>query len=324
MASNNPTTLFEFEFQREAPISLFYLWSLGHIEAYKLLGLNSTLAEKAFALNNNGIWKAFTQKNNLSKIKMAILKLDLDILEKVRWDYLERYERLDGNCALAFDKEFVSKLICGFIIIFILGDIEGHSLQLKALKARKDTENLFPLLTKSLNKDFVNSDCFPYLSYDEIIARPEFSKPELLKRDKSILSFDGILPIQKFEEFEAFLQKTNIRLNEDENPVQLSGKVAMKGTAIGRAKIIITKSDFSKMEDQDVVVSTMTSPDFLPIINLASAIVTDEGGITSHAAIVARELKKPCIIGTKNATRLLKDGDMVEVDADSGIINILE
>jgi pyruvate,water dikinase len=68
----------------------------------------------------------------------------------------------------------------------------------------------------------------------------------------------------------------------------------------------------------------MTRPEFVPLMKKAIAIVTDEGGITCHAAIVSRELKKPCIIGTKVATQVLKDGDMVEVDANSGIVRILK
>jgi pyruvate,water dikinase len=64
----------------------------------------------------------------------------------------------------------------------------------------------------------------------------------------------------------------------------------------------------------------MTTPIFLPAMKKASAIITDEGGITCHAAIVSRELKKPCIIGTKIATQILKNGDLVEVDAERGII----
>jgi pyruvate,water dikinase len=62
----------------------------------------------------------------------------------------------------------------------------------------------------------------------------------------------------------------------------------------------------------------MTSPDFIPILKKVSAIITDEGGITCHAAIVSRELKIPCIVGTKIATKVLKDGDVVEVDAQKG------
>lgn len=68
----------------------------------------------------------------------------------------------------------------------------------------------------------------------------------------------------------------------------------------------------------------MTSPWYLPAMKKATAIVTDEGGITCHAAIVSRELKKPCIIGTKIATKVLKDGDLVEVDANKGIVRIIK
>ncbi len=64
----------------------------------------------------------------------------------------------------------------------------------------------------------------------------------------------------------------------------------------------------------------MTHPEFLSLMKQASAIVTDEGGVTCHAAIVARELGIPCVIGTKMATKVLKDGDEVEVDADKGIV----
>jgi pyruvate,water dikinase len=68
----------------------------------------------------------------------------------------------------------------------------------------------------------------------------------------------------------------------------------------------------------------MTRPQFISAMKLASAIVTDEGGLTSHAAIIARELKIPCIVGTKVATQVLHDGDLVEVDANKGIVRILE
>ena len=64
----------------------------------------------------------------------------------------------------------------------------------------------------------------------------------------------------------------------------------------------------------------MTRPEFLPLMKKAKAIITDEGGITCHAAIVSRELGIPCIIGTKIATKVLKDNDLVEVDAEKGIV----
>ena len=73
-----------------------------------------------------------------------------------------------------------------------------------------------------------------------------------------------------------------------------------------------------------MLITVMTHPEFLPIMRQAKAIVTDEGGITCHAAISAREFKVPCIIGTKIATKVLKDGDMVEVDAERGIVRIIK
>ena len=75
-----------------------------------------------------------------------------------------------------------------------------------------------------------------------------------------------------------------------------------------------------KAEEVFVLVTSMTRPEMVVAMEKAAAIVTDEGGITSHAAIVSRELKIPCIIGTKIATRILKNGDLVEVDAFKGIV----
>jgi pyruvate,water dikinase len=72
------------------------------------------------------------------------------------------------------------------------------------------------------------------------------------------------------------------------------------------------------------MVANTTHPNYLPGMQKALAFVTNEGGIASHAAIVARELKKPCVVGTKNATSIFKDGDTVEVDADQGIARLLK
>ncbi|MBU4015196.1 phosphoenolpyruvate synthase, partial [Patescibacteria group bacterium] len=79
-----------------------------------------------------------------------------------------------------------------------------------------------------------------------------------------------------------------------------------------------------KMEKVDILVAGMTSPEFIIVMKKAKAIITDHGGMTSHAAIVSRELGIPAIIGTKIATQVLKDGDLVEVDADKGVVKILE
>ncbi|MBI5729435.1 MAG: hypothetical protein HY983_04335 [Candidatus Magasanikbacteria bacterium] len=76
----------------------------------------------------------------------------------------------------------------------------------------------------------------------------------------------------------------------------------------------------SKFTDGNILVSNVTDPTLLPIMKKANAFVTNMGGLTCHAAIVAREMKKPCVVGTKIATHVFKDGDMVEVDAERGIV----
>ena len=104
------------------------------------------------------------------------------------------------------------------------------------------------------------------------------------------------------------------------NTSEIKGVVANKGIVKGYAKIVLKKDDFKKVNKGDIIVAMMTRPDYMPIMEKASAIITDEGGTTCHAAIVARELKKPCIVGTQTATILLKDGDYIEVDAEKGIV----
>jgi len=109
-----------------------------------------------------------------------------------------------------------------------------------------------------------------------------------------------------------------------QNEKELTGQSAFKGKVKGEVKIVSSVRDLSKVQKEDILVSAMTMPKYLPAMKRASAFVTDEGGVTCHAAIVAREMKKPCIIGTKFATKLLKDGDKIEVDADNGVVRVLD
>lgn len=98
----------------------------------------------------------------------------------------------------------------------------------------------------------------------------------------------------------------------------LLGVSASPGIATGRVRIIKSGSEIGKVKEGDVLVTKMTSPDFVPAMKRAVAIITDEGGKTSHAAIVSRELGIPCVVGTKDATSQLKDGLYVTVDGASG------
>ena len=102
----------------------------------------------------------------------------------------------------------------------------------------------------------------------------------------------------------------------------LKGHMAFQGVAKGRVKIILDPKRES-IKEGEILVTGMTRTEYLPHIKRSAAFVTDAGGTLSHAAITARELKKPCIVGTKIATKVLKDGDLVEVDADKGVVKII-
>ncbi|MFA6463502.1 MAG: PEP-utilizing enzyme [Candidatus Paceibacterota bacterium] len=104
----------------------------------------------------------------------------------------------------------------------------------------------------------------------------------------------------------------------------IKGTVAFPGKITARCKVLFSLDDMKKIEEGDVMVIAMTDPNYIQAMNRASAFVTDQGGILCHAAIVSREMKKPCIIGTKIATKVLKDGDLVEVDAEKGVVRILK
>ena len=105
---------------------------------------------------------------------------------------------------------------------------------------------------------------------------------------------------------------------------KLKGLVVSKGKNLkGKVKILLSPKHINKMKKGDILVAAMTSPDFIVAMRKASAIITDEGGMTCHAAIVSRELKIPCIVATKIATKVLKDGDIIEVNADKGVVRKL-
>jgi pyruvate,water dikinase len=112
------------------------------------------------------------------------------------------------------------------------------------------------------------------------------------------------------------------RKPEGELKVVVKGIAAGKrGYGVGIAKVVLTPSEASKaMQKGDVLVTDMTNPDFVPFMKIASAIVTDRGGVTSHAAIVSRELSIPCIVGTETATKVMETGKEYTVDSRNGIV----
>lgn len=100
----------------------------------------------------------------------------------------------------------------------------------------------------------------------------------------------------------------------------IQGQTAFKGKATGVARVIIDRRNASELKPGEILVTTMTSPEFVPAMKISAGIITNEGGILCHAAIMSRELRKPCVIGTKIATDIIKTGQRITLDADKGMV----
>lgn len=176
--------------------------------------------------------------------------------------------------------------------------------------------------------------------FEEIAKRLELSFKHLVhltdeEIQKGLITGTAPLPKEAIEErFENFfveLKNGQVTLTAPEkkeqqakNATKVKGMCASPGQTRGKVTILRNSSELFRMQKGAVLVTFMTTPDYVPAMQKASAIVTNDGGMTCHAAIVSRELGKPCIVGTRNATEILNDGDIVNVDATKGVVRILQ
>ena len=203
-----------------------------------------------------------------------------------------------------------------------------------ALQKREETEKYSDagdgLFVKFFSKHYPQYENILYvISPEEIFSlkNQPLTKEQISHIEERLSGYmvtNGALYLKK--EIEKILKEKGVELEKirTENEKEIKGTTAQGGKVSGRVRKLLYKDQINKLKEGEVLVTEMTAPDFLPAIKKSVAIVTDEGGITCHAAIVSRELGKPCIIGTKIATKVLKDGDEVEVDADNGVVRIIE
>ena len=283
--------------------------------------------EKIFADATKAIKKKLARSGwveeiteNYQKALKEIKKLESQLLSKPNKKNLEVFfEKLARTQSL-------------FAIIYFVPAIEDAPSKAKeaCLEQRKSTEDFFYNANATFEKAIpmiVPDYAIPFskiLSINEILGMLP-TVDELRKRDEHFIFHD-----HKFYYNRTLIQverELGIEIEKDEvisGTNEIRGNVAHKGISKGKVVIVLTKTDINRVNEGDIMVTPMTNPDFLPAMKKASAFVTDEGGVTSHAAITAREMGKPCIIGTKIATKVLKDGDLVEVNADTGVIKIIE
>jgi phosphoenolpyruvate synthase/pyruvate phosphate dikinase len=182
------------------------------------------------------------------------------------------------------------------------------------------------VLKEIAKRKYITEKQVRFATFEDIkkmLLEDVYDEAELLRRTRMCIYYAERGFEKVFVEEEAREIAQTLERDVDKNISELTGESGCIGYAKGKVKVIIRASDMEKMKEGDVLVSIATDPDIVPAMKKASAIITEQGGVTSHAAIVSRELGIPCVIGTKIATKVLKDGDMVEVDANRGIVKKL-
>lgn len=256
-------------------------------ELVRMVNGDAHLAE-TFAEHEAHAQKIFQERAELIKE----LKLSRDI---------QRFFSAWGDFMVTKIYRRYAQLFALYKTTFILEEIADRiGLKLKELRFMKSSEIKAALFDGVIDKA-------------EVKRRVEFCVYYTAKDTELFFSGEEAKNIA-----EKYIQK-----HEDVKVSELKGQCGCRGQARGKVKIVNVIADMKKMEEGDILVSISTQPDLVPAMKKAAAFVTDQGGVTSHAAIVAREMRKPCVIATKIATKALKDGDMVEVDADKGLVKVI-
>jgi phosphohistidine swiveling domain-containing protein len=261
-------------------------------------------------------WRTEDILNRLSNISKEEAKNELEKRLNKRLEKEEKIKVLTKDFSVD-DKKVVDKIR---EIIFVRNQ--------RADFFHESGYHIRPLLLKvaiSLNVSYneVLNLCVPEIVL-ALRGKLDYKK-HIEERKKNFLVYYGLGGpfILEGDNVKKFIERNSFLKRSGDNLEELKGNIAYKGLATGVVRILKTDIDNKKVKRGDVVVAPMTIPSFMPALEKAVAFVTDEGGITCHASIVAREMHKPCIIGTKIATKVLKDGDLVEVDANRGVVKII-
>ena len=174
--------------------------------------------------------------------------------------------------------------------------------------------------TQSCSQDNSRVGDFIYLLPDEIragLAGATMDTEEITQRQEryALITEGETTTLYTGKDVDQFLDKKQVK-----EVKTLRGLAANKGLVTGTVVLVKDRSELNKVKKGDILVTKLTTPDFVVAMERSGAIVTDIGGMGSHAAIIAREFGIPCIIGTEVATKVLKEDDYVEVDANNGFI----
>jgi len=289
------------------------------------------LAEKYFWIRNTYLnTKIISEENLLKEIKEEVKEKSLKDIKSELVQLKNKVQKLK-NRKLDLHKKFnfSSELKKHFSIIEQLGEWIDYRKE-HMLQANHYVNLFCQLISKKFKEDTWKIEYYLPDEIEELLLEKKRVPMSILKkrREFSIVVFERKNP-KKWE------CELNVLYDEDAKKVseavfskidsdEIKGQVANrpKDSIQGEVQVVLDtfKQNFEKGK---ILVTSMTRPDFVPLMRKAKAIITDEGGLTCHAAIVSRELGIPCIIGTKIATEKLKNGDLVEMNLKDGTVKKL-
>ena len=289
-----------------------------------------------FLVKDDILYHYMAKKDGVSRMKNWLKKNDLNSFKKIEKFYSARLKEFNKfilkqpeNLELAikqaeeFFVDFTEIILLGYELPLYMKDKASSEIIDFALASREKYENVhkinFSIIEKLLNQLEKNrdipKDTLKYLTIEEL--------EDFLRNNKlADIGYRKKYIVVKYDGNYSFFYDPNLWniLNPKVARDFVKGNTAYKGIVRGTVKIIKKITEAAELKKGQILITSMTDPRYVPAMKKAAAIVTDEGGITCHAAIVSRELKIPCVIGTKEATQVFKDGDMVEVDANQGIV----
>ncbi|MDD4902048.1 MAG: PEP-utilizing enzyme [Patescibacteria group bacterium] len=308
----------------------------------KFLGIKKPINPPMFDYINDGaveIWESPEALKEATDKLLAINKKDKNFLvgfikrHQKNLKYFEKQWQKSALKSSAALKSYVDRFfedVLVFTIYYLSAVDERTPKNLRKLAlAVRETDVYFEKSDRLIRNSLIY--LHPELKgYENLILRREISKPPSLKklarrRKNMVVVGEKYAALISLKEFARKNKNYIIKIDKvDKNLKIIKGQTGFGGNVRGVVRILRRKDQINEFKKGEVIVSFMTTPDFVPAMKLAAAFVTDEGGVTCHAAIIAREMKKPCVIGTKIATKVLRDGDVVIVDANRGIVEIIK
>jgi phosphohistidine swiveling domain-containing protein len=328
--------------------SLFYadVWNTSNATLFDRYVSDTNIKNMLFRRNELGVLEVYYDLAELDRIFRSIaatLEKDPSILDRIIDDFYVNWKELFAfikNEKKVENVEDLKRFYHTWVswwspmaYLFVIPDLEyaAPDLREKALKVREETQE-YSDEGDRLFKNFIAEKHQNLLPFVDVLLPQEVFEPgkinmqELEARNAgvSLVTIEGETSVVLNLKLNEFLQSKKVRLElkKVDETTTLKGQAASKGVYVGPVRLVLKKSDLNNITNGDVMVTYATSPDYVPAMKKCGAIVTDEGGVVCHAAIVSRELGVPCVVGTKVATKVLKDGDRVEVDAEKGIVTI--